>query len=233
MKSGKWLSLFEPRGCKMKYWIIAIIAVVAMLPDSVGAFEPASFAALPPSASVCAQPPGQIVLQGTYAVVGERLCVWTPWGGQGEPAPTGFDNDFTLLLPATMKAAHFKGTYQFNKDGTGKSETTFTQLYHQNLSVGQKAVYGTWAGGCELEYYPASNGSYEIKIKNCEGLTGAQYSGSDQRTMSLEISSSREVLLLADTVPHIETVWLLNPDMDFPIKSERLCTRTATAVRIR
>jgi len=197
--------------CIMKRWIMLTVTIIAV--------------ALP--TSVLAKSPIGKVLQGKYSFVGSRVCVQTPYG-----AP-GFNPDnYSLLSSATVRTGHYKGTLQLNKDGTGAFDYKLLQIYHQNLSIGQRPI-GESMWSCEVEYFTLSNDTIEVSFFNCAGPgTGSSESGSDYSKMSLEVSSSRDILLLADTDPLIEDLWFLPAGATVRIETERICARTFTAVRV-
>ncbi len=207
--------------CITKRWIILTVIIVAI--------------ALP--TAILAEPPIGKVLEGKYSYVGSRVCVQTPFGAPGEPAPPGFGPNYHLLNYGNVRTGHYKGKLELNRDGTGTLDYILTQIYHQRLLPGQTPL-SAWTGSCDVNYYILSDDTIEIQYSNCDGRGAFGVPGDQHESaglglkMSLEVSSSRDVLLLADMEPVIETVWSLPPGWDLPFQTERICTRTFTAVRV-
>lgn len=177
-------------------------------------------------------------LQGIYSVNGTSVCVQTPYGLEGDPAPTGFlpDNGFLLLLPGNVRTRHITGVLVLNKNGTGTFYEKLMQIYHQSLNPGNFPV-NAWEGECFVSYGTLPDGSLEMRLDNCVGqnIAGAGAlgaSGSFSTILSVATSASGDVLLLSDVEPWVETVWNANPG--YPTRyAERICTRSLTAVRTR
>jgi hypothetical protein len=176
----------------------------------------------------CYGGPGTATIGGDYFTVGSRTCVYVN-------NFLDFGSNFTLPnAGGIIRTGHFQGHLFLNGDGTGSWETKFTQYNHQSIDPGEIPL-SYIDETCDVFYEKLPN-RLRLTVSNCIATAtdgagiGTTWEIGDI-SLTFSVSMNGEILLLSNTRPDIEILWVIDPPGFENNVTKRVCSRTLTAIR--
>jgi hypothetical protein len=201
----------------------------------------------PPGPAYVPVTPTVSSLAGEYAVNGSRVCVYVP-NIPGTSGPMQFGPPPLYALPpadpslnyaggGAVRSGQYYGRMILDEYGSGTWVVKLMQVNHSAVGPSQAPIY-LHDVACDVNVQEGVNGSFNLLLINCVGNSsqsvppGIPSFGPENDPLTIDVSASGDTLLLSDIQPVARLTWGFSPSTGSIFYSNRICTRSHTAVRL-